>query len=165
MTIETALVQLIYVSSTAIPLDDSAIGMILQQCRRNNPPLGVTGLLVSCEGQFFQVLEGPRQAVEQLYATIQADSRHRQVVVLLEEDLTERQFAEWSMAHQPLAATDVQQGLQVDRLSELPAALDRTGSRLVRALLLAFLEQTRALLRPQAPAGQPQQRANASLPQ
>jgi hypothetical protein len=44
-----------------------------------------------------QVLEGGRDAVSQLYNTIAKDPRHRDVVLLSYEEITERRFAGWTM--------------------------------------------------------------------
>ncbi len=44
-----------------------------------------------------QFLEGPRDRVIPLTEKIKADPRHRGMMVLLQEEKAERQFAEWSM--------------------------------------------------------------------
>jgi hypothetical protein len=45
-----------------------------------------------------QCLEGPRPAVNELYATILRDERHSDVVLLEYGDTQNRLFADWSMA-------------------------------------------------------------------
>ena len=44
-----------------------------------------------------QVLEGGRDAVSALYNRIAQDPRHRDVIVLQYEEITERRFAGWTM--------------------------------------------------------------------
>jgi len=48
--------QLLYTSSTLRDFDDAQLENILAASRRNNPKLGVTGMLLYCEGGFMQVL-------------------------------------------------------------------------------------------------------------
>jgi hypothetical protein len=62
---------------------------------------GVTGCLLSGSNSFLQLLEGPRQTIDRLYVTISADSRHKNVVMLTDEDIDERLFASWSMKLAP----------------------------------------------------------------
>ena len=44
-----------------------------------------------------QCLEGGRQAVSDLYGTIQRDARHKDVVLLHYEEIVERRFGGWTM--------------------------------------------------------------------
>jgi hypothetical protein len=53
-----------------------------------------------------QVLEGQRSAVNRLYARILADRRHKDVELLIYEEISERRFGQWAMAHVPLSAQD-----------------------------------------------------------
>jgi hypothetical protein len=46
---------------------------------------------------FLQVLEGSRDAVNRLYAKLQRDPRHGELLLLGYEDITERRFAGWHM--------------------------------------------------------------------
>jgi hypothetical protein len=44
-----------------------------------------------------QLLEGPEPAVRTLLGKIKADSRHRGIRVLMEEETDKREFHDWSM--------------------------------------------------------------------
>ena len=91
------LVRLLYASRAAEPLTPEVIDSILTTSRKTNPALGVTGLLCHSDEIFMQVLEGGRDAVNQLYRRICSDSRHRDVIVLHHEEITERRFSGWTM--------------------------------------------------------------------
>lgn len=65
--------------------------------RRNNNRLRVTGLLLHVEGEFFQVLEGPGGAVEEIFSRICEDDRNQWVTPLLRERPLFRVFKAWSM--------------------------------------------------------------------
>ena len=97
------LVRLMYASRAAAGLQPEALQAILRQCKAANPQHGITGVLCFGEGLFLQVLEGGRGAVNRLYGHIVADARHRQVELMLYEEVRERRFAGWSMGHVDLA--------------------------------------------------------------
>ncbi|WP_158295618.1 BLUF domain-containing protein [Crenalkalicoccus roseus] len=101
------LFRVIYISRNLIPpsATEAEIGRILEASRRRNAALGVTGALLFSEGAFAQVLEGPLASVEEVFETIQADPRHREVVVLEAGRVPERAFPEWHMAYVGPGAT------------------------------------------------------------
>ena len=91
------LVRLLYASRAAQALTPDVIESILASSRKTNPALGVTGLLCHSDEIFMQVLEGGRDTVNHLYSRICSDSRHRDVIVLHYEEITERRFSSWTM--------------------------------------------------------------------
>ena len=97
-----ALYSLAYFSRNAIAGPPEAlraeIDQILASARRHNRAAGVTGALLFSDGCFAQVLEGPRDAVEAIFETIQCDPRHADVTVLHLHPVEQRSFAAWSMA-------------------------------------------------------------------
>jgi hypothetical protein len=93
-----SLVRLIYVSRMTEECDMAAIQDILNVARRRNPACGVTGMLCYDPQFFMQCLEGPKDAVNQLYGDIARDSRHTRVTLLEYHEIEQRTFAEWSMA-------------------------------------------------------------------
>lgn len=95
--------RLVYVSSATHLMSKPELIEILEVARRNNTRLGVTGMLLYRDGNFIQLLEGDQDAVKNLYATIEQDSRHFGSMVLLEEDTDERLFSEWSMGFRDLS--------------------------------------------------------------
>ena len=92
------LVRLLYASRAATsPLAPDTVDAILATSRRQNPALGITGLLCHSGDIFMQVIEGGREAVNHLYSRICQDPRHRDVLLLHYEEITERRFAGWTM--------------------------------------------------------------------
>ena len=92
--------RVIYVSEKT-DSSDASLAQIIDSSTKNNPETGVTGCLLSGSNSFLQLLEGPRQTIDRLYVTINADSRHKNVVMLTDEDIDERLFASWSMKLAP----------------------------------------------------------------
>lgn len=75
-----------------------AVASILTSARRNNTRCAITGALLFSDGCFAQVLEGPQDEVEAVFATIQCDMRHSHVTVLKAHAIDARSFGAWSMA-------------------------------------------------------------------
>ncbi|WP_328189553.1 BLUF domain-containing protein [Marinobacter sp. OP 3.4] len=122
------LVSVVYVSKARADVGDDALRDILTESRANNAESGVTGVLLYRDGRFVQVLEGPRDSVASLVATITADPRHDDIRIVLDEPIDERQFGEWTMEFRPVATP--QRALPVgfhDTFDDLDAA-DSPGS-------------------------------------
>jgi len=92
------LVRCLYASRPIEPLTGPFLDTILEQSRKNNPALGITGLLCVSGDLFIQVIEGGRDEVCDLFNAIVRDDRHQQVRLLIYEEITERQFGNWTMA-------------------------------------------------------------------
>ncbi len=90
------LVRLLY-CSRALDAGAEAIEAILAESRQHNPACGITGILCYGDGVFLQCIEGGRPQVNELFASIHADPRHQDVVLLLYEEILERRFGGWSM--------------------------------------------------------------------
>jgi hypothetical protein len=91
------LVRCLYASRPLQPLTGPFLQGILEQSRKNNPELGITGLLCVSEDLFIQVIEGGRDDVCDLFNAIVRDDRHQQVRLLIYEEISERQFGNWTM--------------------------------------------------------------------
>ncbi|MEO8020682.1 BLUF domain-containing protein [Polaromonas sp.] len=91
------LVRLLYASRSANPASSEITEAILAQSRSHNPAIGITGILCYGGGIFLQALEGGRDQVSDLYGHIQKDPRHKDVVLLHYEEITERRFGGWTM--------------------------------------------------------------------
>jgi len=89
--------RLVYVSASAWAMSFDDLNAILDASRDNNRKLGVTGMLLHMDNGFLQVLEGPKEAVLEIYESIACDPRHTGVRILLERETDERLFEEWTM--------------------------------------------------------------------
>lgn len=90
--------RITYVSRFAKPFSESELEKLGEASSERNRRLGVTGVLMTSGGIFFQILEGPEEAVDKIYSAISADPRHTDLVVLeLEHDVRQRNYPDWSM--------------------------------------------------------------------
>ena len=92
-----ALVHCIYASAASPAFHESDLAAILEQSRRNNPQVGITGMLLYSAGSFFQVLEGDPHRIATLLAKIAADPRHAHITTIINEPIAKRSFGDWTM--------------------------------------------------------------------
>lgn len=94
--------QLVYISTTLEPLDDAALANILKHARERNAKYGVTGVLIYSDQSVMQVLEGVDTAVELIFNIVSSNPLHSGVMIVQDRTVPQRDFAEWSMAFQPM---------------------------------------------------------------
>ncbi|MES2945556.1 MAG: BLUF domain-containing protein [Pseudomonadota bacterium] len=136
------LVRLLYASRVADP-STSATEAILLQSRSHNPACGITGILCYGGGIFLQALEGGRNQVSELYGHIQKDPRHKEVVLLLYEEITERRFGGWTMGQVNVAKLNTSVLL---KYSETPELNPYAVSGKMSLALLEELMETAAII-------------------
>ena len=87
--------RLAYVSRPRPNLSLVEIPRIVATCRAHNAVDGITGVLLFTGLDFAQLIEGEPNVVAALWARIQADDRHRDIVTFLDERAPHRWFADW----------------------------------------------------------------------
>ena len=134
-----------YVSSAVNEFTKPELLALLERSRDKNGRLGITGLLLYQGGNFLQVLEGDEQSVRHLYEIIFEDPRHKDIYILFEEFIPEREFPNWSMAFRDL---DTEEGRGLPGFSNFLAARwteERVSANRskARSMLAAFRENLR----------------------
>jgi len=102
------LIHLIYVSTAMQKFSDEDLLQLLDQARAKNERLGLTGMLLYNEHNFFQVLEGEPAVVDELFHTISQDERHMKTVTIIREPIAKRSFGEWTMGFAAVTSADLQ---------------------------------------------------------
>jgi hypothetical protein len=103
------LIQCIYASAASRDFEASALAGLLEVARDANAGLGLTGMLLFADGSFFQVLEGPADVVDALYARIERDPRHEQVTLVIREPIAKRSFDAWTMGFYKVSRKELAQ--------------------------------------------------------
>lgn len=93
------LVRLIYASRVTANVSHVDVRAILQKSQVNNARVGITGALCFTGGIFLQCLEGERGVVNALYHRLLSDPRHSDAAVLVLDEISKRDFVEWSMGY------------------------------------------------------------------
>lgn len=96
---DTALVQLVYVSSLTLRsrLSTTIFEDIESKAREYNERNFITGALCYGNGHFLQCVEGEKSKVSALLERILADERHQNIEVLLLQTVEQRSFTDWRM--------------------------------------------------------------------
>lgn len=100
-------IQVLYVSDL-VPGQEAQLPAILASAVKHNQANGITGMLLYAGGNFMQVLEGAPAAVHETMRRIEQDPRHRNTMVMLEEPIDERHFADWRMGFKVLGQAEAQ---------------------------------------------------------
>lgn len=74
-----------YVSTQTKELLPNGVAQILHDSKSRNDNFGVNGLLVYSEGNFFEVLEGEKNKIKDLYQAILKDKRHKNIILIFEK--------------------------------------------------------------------------------
>lgn len=123
--------QLIYQSYSLIPFEPYELHEMLEKARVRNQHHRINGLLLyTPDGRFLQVLEGPRDAVCELYyLRIVGDPRHYNCQVLDEGPSETSRFISEPMAFRPAQAQDLRQLLAPVRLRGAALRVPRPHTR------------------------------------
>ena len=100
------LVRLLYVSQPVGPVTTAVTTSILEKSNNYNKAENITGILCQGSGLWMQVLEGERHQVNVLFSRIMASRHHNNIELLSMEEITQRQFGQWSMALVHLSKDD-----------------------------------------------------------
>jgi hypothetical protein len=117
------LYALVYTSDAISPFSEAELETLLEVSRAYNKRIGVTGFLAYEDpvaedrpGTFIQRLEGPRDAVREVFeARVLPATRHVNVEVKMEGPIALRSFGDWTMAFQRRRADDPE---DIDHLVE-----------------------------------------------
>jgi hypothetical protein len=134
-------IRLAYVSVSQVDSDtiESTMSEILDQSYRHNTQDGVTGALLYAGGYFAQLLEGDDIGVETTFMRIQADSRHRDVKVLLHEPCENRYLPSYPMG---LAGIDLRAYPEIVGATENVGEISANAAG--RAVIELLLRKVRA---------------------
>ena len=95
------LTRIIYTSTATQEFKPNDIDDILTIASNNNTKIDITGMLCFSRNYFLQCLEGSRSCVNEMYHKILNDKRHSNIVLLEYNEISEREFSQWSMAYLP----------------------------------------------------------------
>ena len=91
--------ELCYRSFCSEGITGSDLDEIVRTSRVRNVKHNITGCLVHQNGVFFQMIEGRKDILLDLYAEIKADPRHYDVTTIWKGSKAKRDFKKWKMAY------------------------------------------------------------------
>lgn len=136
--------QLVYVSKRKSICTAEEIQDILAACERNNPSLGITGVLLYSDDQFIQLVEGEPDTLKGLYDKIKEDDRHENCTMISYAPASDRSFPNWHMGSKKLGEDTVNFNTQIKsdekELFENILAGKEENSERVRKLVEKFFK-------------------------
>jgi hypothetical protein len=130
--------NIVYVSTAVKLMHENQLMDILHNSRQHNAALNISGVLLYSEGTFIQVLEGRDGVIDALYSRIQADRRHKNVIKIIDEPITEKSFAQWLMG---FSVTDVEKTAKLVGYLKSISDLDlSSGNSCAIAAIKTFIE-------------------------
>lgn len=100
--------HLAYISKRKPNCTDQEIENILSSCKKNNPPIGITGILLYDDLKFLQYVEGDYKQINPLYDKIKKDDRHKDVIMVSMGMINEKIFPSWNMANKKVDFKHIQ---------------------------------------------------------
>jgi hypothetical protein len=91
------LTSLTYTSLARLDLDSSDLEDIHRTARELNALDGITGLLVFNGTHFLQIIEGAKDAINELVERLRLDRRHSGFEIRDQHSIDARSFPDWSM--------------------------------------------------------------------
>lgn len=99
--------QLVYVSKRNPNCTEEEIEKILASCKKNNPPLQITGVLLYSDTKFIQMVEGDAKVITGLYDKIKLDNRHSNAMMISYGPISEKSFPSWHMGARKIVGSQV----------------------------------------------------------
>jgi hypothetical protein len=136
--------NLLYLSTSRTLLNDDVLLDILESARINNKKHNVTGVLLYSEGSFIQVLEGVDDDVDAIFEKIGQDIRHKNIIVMMDGPLAQRNFPDWTMG---FASVDADKSTAlIDNLITTDKVLSQRGDHPAVAMLKVFIETNKLVI-------------------
>ena len=91
--------MLSYLSNAQLPALErkASIQQLMEVAQKRNDELEISGVLFLRGNTFLQTIEGPDDALKEVFQSIVADSRHNSICFLVSEAIERRRFSGWSL--------------------------------------------------------------------
>ena len=129
------MLELVYHSISTTNLDKDDLLAIQKISEDANSKNGITGFLFYHKNEFVGILEGNEESVKELFSKIERNDKHRNISILVQEAIDERQFTQWNMISvmdPKVSPVNADHGLLVDNVIGLAQLEEKRthGSRL-----------------------------------
>lgn len=78
---------IVYVSTVTQEMESNEIKDILNNSKEWNNKNGITGLLLFSGGNFFQIIEGEKDMISELFQEIKSDKRHHNIIQIFGKEI------------------------------------------------------------------------------
>ncbi len=130
--------RIIYFSAAIETTKEEELNAILLKSRTYNLANDITGILLHIDGDFLQILEGEKENVKYLFEKIKKDKRHRGVLTVIESEINQRQFPDWSMGFKYTGYVEINKIKSLSGFNR--EAFLNADEKVTNAFLKTFLE-------------------------
>lgn len=93
----------LYISSMEVEYSKDDIKSMLKLFQERNKTNNISGLMLYYERNIIQYIEGSKQDVYKLYNNIKNDIRHYNIIKMVDESISSRNFIDWDMGFKELS--------------------------------------------------------------
>ena len=127
--------RITYISSFVKDMSDDEIEQLADQAAKKNAENDITGVLMAKGEVFFQIIEGPEENIDRLYANLLKDPRHEKIITLgIQLGDLQRLFPSWHMKEINLDTTTSERLLPVKAIIDAVHAQSAIIQSLTEAL-------------------------------
>lgn len=101
-----------YVSTASTSLNNSDMAELFEFVKLKNNNLQITGILLYADGNFFQVLEGEKNQIKNIFDKIKQDARHYNVIKIFDREKTTTSFTKYHSSFSVVSDPSNQRELQ-----------------------------------------------------
>lgn len=99
---------ILYISTMRIDYSEESMNKLLEIFTNNNRKNGISGLMLYHERNIIQCIEGTKEDLYKLYNNIKNDKRHFNLIKLMDEQITRRNFTDWDLAFKEISYSEFQ---------------------------------------------------------
>lgn len=136
---------LVYLSSASYDFSEDDLKVILDKSRENNLKRNVTGFLFYIERSIFQILEGDKENVLNVFREIKFDNRHKLIIKVKEGSQQSRIFPDVSMGLKSILRHELAPVVNFRDLENFRISLESNEKHPALILLNAFLTSHKVL--------------------
>lgn len=127
-----------YISTATREFSEQEIDDLLLRWRERNNKHNIKGLLLYSEGHFFQVMEGEKKKVLELFKTIIEDPRHSSVIQVVGKDLSQGSFDGYRV--ESLKGNTFSKPEVLNKYFESVKGMDPQTQQQIRIILESFID-------------------------
>jgi L-cysteine desulfidase len=129
-----------YVSTANRTLNQDEVTELLDLTEIRNNNRGVNGLLIYSEGNFFEVIEGEKNMILELFENIKEDPRHRNIMMIFEKDMDKPLF--YDKEANFISENTKHRQMNVENFLYYIKDLDESAQKAVKNILAAMGENS-----------------------
>lgn len=126
-----------YVSTASESLTTQGISELLEFSKHSNNKNDITGILLFSEGNFFQIFEGRKTKVLELYKKIKADDRHRNIIEIIAKEINKEAYDNYEAGF--ISQNAYVESEKIQHYLNYLEVLDKPTQAVVKNMLKAFI--------------------------